>query len=140
MPRPELTIEPTTELAPELEAKFRQELAIYEGLQEELNEAQSTLDAMKTYLEEMRARQGGNIHLEGGYHVTRVDGGVSVKQNTVAVRKALGITEKAFRATYYTSKPKKAHTLITTPKDKKHDRPTGDVPRDERDTDDHDDE
>jgi hypothetical protein len=114
------TVEATTEveLSPALKTQLIMELSIYAGLEQQRNELQAEMDGMAEAIERLRLTAGAkSLSIEGGYHVTRVEGGTSKSLNKKKVY-ALGIMPHEF-ALCYTEKPKRGYTLITTPNSKK---------------------
>lgn len=136
------------EPAPELEltltqtAQLLQEFQLYEKLEAERDDAERDLAVSKSVLEGLRSELGvKSVSPAPGYIVTAVEGGETSKLDLKALCKAFKITPKRL-AGFYTHKPKKGHTLITTPKATaradaaKAAKPAGKAPRDERDEDD----
>lgn len=143
MPKPELSTEPqtVTELTEKQRLQLMQELKVYEALKAELEEAERDLAVSKSIVEGLRDELGiKSITPETGWHITLVDGQTSASLDKPALMKAFKITPKQW-AGFIRHKPKKAYTLITTPKDaadaaKESAKPKAKRERDERDEDD----
>ena len=138
------TVEPELELTEQQKAQLLQEFKLYESLEAERDDAERDLAVSKSVLDGLRVELGvKSVSPAPGYIVTAVDGGETSKLDLKRLCKAFKITPKTL-AGYYTHKPKKGHTLITTPKAtaraeaKKAAKPAGKAPRDERDVEDRD--
>lgn len=111
------TLDLVTELTPTQRAQLMRELKVYEALKDELAEAERDLAVSKSIVEGLREELGiASITPEPGYHITLVDGQTSQSLDKPALMKAFKITPKQW-AGFVRSKPKKAYTLITLPKD-----------------------
>jgi hypothetical protein len=117
MPKLTQTVEPTVatevELSPELRAQLKQEFAIYQGLEEELEDTKGCLDAQKALLSSLREEAGEKSVGFDGFHVTLVSGGLTKSLDKKKLY-ALGITAKQLESCYV-HKPKKSYELVTTP-------------------------
>lgn len=121
MPKLTQTVAPTTELelTEAQQLALLTEMKIYEGLVDEMKDAIALVNAMKGELDRMRAQLGTkSVSPADGYIITLVDGGTTKSLDKKALMSAFKITPKQM-AGFYVEKPKKAHTLITTPKDVK---------------------
>lgn len=116
MPKIAITVEATAEveLAPKLKKALQLNLRTYADLKEQLDELKGMLSTVAEEIEALRVEADAkSIRVEGGFIVTRVDGGTTTKYSDVKLL-AAGLTPKQLEACK-TTKPKKPHTKITVP-------------------------
>lgn len=142
MPRPALehVVEVTTTLSPEERALLLMELQVYEAAVEELEHSTVAIAAMKARLDALRDDLGDGAKKlvpAEGYGLTLVEG-VSNSLDKKQLMRTFKITPKQWAA-HMRSKPKKAYLLVTTPKATAREvakaAARAAAPRDERDTD-----